>query len=180
VSWIQPQTLIFCSSAFSEAKTIFENAQSKGTCKWTLSLLPSCYDNLTNVTLLNDNWPQKRRCNTAGVFVGHMQGTLTKGEPLVQSTSLCWLYYKTCFWKCKHYLFLYKMNYHNEEVNRTELSPSVSVPWFKGTCGSSLVTPTFWWKQTKRCPFCTQLDYLAFCLSTDWHLTKCLSTSDTR
>ncbi len=54
-------------------------------------------------------------------------GILTEGEGSVQLTSLFWLQ-QTLF-------TLYKTSYLNEEVNRTEPSPSVSVPWFHPRTG---------------------------------------------
>jgi hypothetical protein len=62
-------------------------------------------------------------------FYGQLQGTLTEVEGSVQCTSLHKLVWISCFWYCKHYILFYKTSYLNEEVNCTEPSPSVSVPW---------------------------------------------------
>jgi hypothetical protein len=59
----------------------------------------------------------------------HVQGILTEGDGLVQLTSLYQLNKIGCIWYSNHYLIFCKTNYLNEEVKRTEPSPSVSVPW---------------------------------------------------
>jgi hypothetical protein len=55
------------------------------------------------------------------------QGILTEGEGSVQLTSLCLL---VPFDIANIIYLFYQTSYLNEEVNCTEPSPSVSVPWF--------------------------------------------------
>jgi hypothetical protein len=58
-----------------------------------------------------------------------LQGSLTEGKGSVQLTSLYRLVRISFFLCWKYYLPFYKTSYLNEEVNRTEPSGSVSVPW---------------------------------------------------
>ncbi len=51
-----------------------------------------------------------------------------KGKGSVHLTSLYLLVQISCFLYGKNYLLFYKTSYLNEDINRTEPSPSVSVP----------------------------------------------------
>jgi hypothetical protein len=56
------------------------------------------------------------------------QGTLPEGEGSVRLTSLCLLVCIISFYIENIIFPFYKTSYPNEEVNRTEPSPSVSFP----------------------------------------------------
>ncbi len=63
-------------------------------------------------------------------FLPLCHGSLTEGEGSVQLTSLYFLFEISSLLYWKLYLpFFTRTSYLNEEVNCTEPSPSVSVPW---------------------------------------------------
>ncbi len=85
-----------------------------------------------------------------------VQGILTEREESVHLTSLYQLVQISCFQCWKSILFIsYKTSFLEEEVNCTEPSPSVRIPWFvhqhiflKETFASNLNVSPFWQGQT--------------------------------
>jgi len=68
-------------------------------------------------------------------------GILTEGKGSVQLNSMYWLVQISCFWYLEN-VFFYKTSYLNEEVNHTEYSPLVRVPWPRVLSGVEL-SPSF-------------------------------------
>jgi hypothetical protein len=78
-------------------------------------------------------WLMEGSRHVEGLF---QQGTLTEREGSVQLTSSYQLVCISYLWYCKHYLLFYKTSNLIEEVNCTQVSLSVSVPWFQGFSAS--------------------------------------------